>query len=203
MRVLKEQQEKDKRIACPLLVNLSFGLPSYTAYHFVAIHMIPVYSYLMASGLDTIVASAKQPRIAARLRGARLDGLVDMRLRLITKSGHVAVSGRWMLMLSGKRGRYGRWFPCYWPSLVLGRCYAGDLATALRDLDITALSSDERQASAGMISRDIERRRLLAIQRENMAWSKVKSRNDWERFRDQRLNALPNRSVSFRRHPKT
>ncbi|MHC4625797.1 MAG: alpha/beta hydrolase [Planctomycetota bacterium] len=41
-----------------------------------------------------------------------------------------------------------------------------------------------------MVSRDIERRRLLAIQRENTAWSKVSSRDDWERFRNQRLNAL-------------
>ena len=67
---------------------------------------------------------------------------------------------------------------------------AGNLASTLRDLDVTVLSNDERQEVAGMISRDIERRRLLAIQRENMAWSKVKSRDDWERFRDQRLGAL-------------
>jgi len=80
--------------------------------------------------------------------------------------------------------------------------YAGDLATALRDLDMTVLSSDERQASAGMISRDIERRRLLAIQRENMAWSKVKSRDNWERFRDQRLNALRESFGQFPPPPK-
>ena len=67
---------------------------------------------------------------------------------------------------------------------------AGDVASTLRDLDVTVLSNEERHEAAGMVSRDIERRRLLAIQRENMAWSKVKSRNDWERFRDQRLNAL-------------
>jgi len=67
---------------------------------------------------------------------------------------------------------------------------AGDLAGTLRDLDVTVLSNDARQELAGMISRDIERRRLLAIQRENIAWSKVKSRDDWERFRDQRLKAL-------------
>ena len=79
---------------------------------------------------------------------------------------------------------------------------AGDLAGTLRDLDVTVLSNDERQELAGMISRDIERRRLLAIQRENMAWSKVKSRDDWERFRDQRLNALRESLGQFPPPPK-
>jgi len=79
---------------------------------------------------------------------------------------------------------------------------ASDLASALRDLDVTVLSNDERQELAGMISRDIERRRLLAIQRENMAWSKVKSRDDWERFRDQRLNALRESVGQFPLLPK-
>jgi len=79
---------------------------------------------------------------------------------------------------------------------------AGDLAGALDDLDVTVLSNDERQELAGMISRDIERRRLLAIQRENMAWSKVKSRDDWERFRDQRLNALRESLGQFPPPPK-
>ncbi|MHC4538756.1 MAG: nucleoside hydrolase [Planctomycetota bacterium] len=72
----------------------------------------------------------------------------------------------------------------------------------LRDLDVTVLSKDERQKLAGMVSRDIERRRLLAIQRENTAWSKVKSRDDWERFRDQRLNALRESLGQFPPPPK-
>jgi cephalosporin-C deacetylase-like acetyl esterase len=41
-----------------------------------------------------------------------------------------------------------------------------------------------------MVSRDIERRRLSAIRLENNAWNQVRSRGDWEQFRDQRLNAL-------------
>ncbi|UCE47371.1 MAG: hypothetical protein JSW47_17445, partial [Phycisphaerales bacterium] len=79
---------------------------------------------------------------------------------------------------------------------------AGDLASTLRDLDVTVLSNDERQEATGMISRDIERRRLLAIQRENMTWSKVKSRDDWERFRDQRLSALRESLGQFPPLPK-
>jgi len=74
---------------------------------------------------------------------------------------------------------------------------AGELAGTLADFDVTVLSNAERHEVAGMISRDIERRRLLAIQRENVAWSKVKSRNDWERFRDQRLDALRKSLGSF------
>jgi dienelactone hydrolase len=73
---------------------------------------------------------------------------------------------------------------------LAARMNAGDVASKLRDLDLTVLSSKEREEAAGMISRDIERRRLLAVRRENMAWSQVTSRSDWERFRDQRLNAL-------------
>ena len=79
---------------------------------------------------------------------------------------------------------------------------AADLASTLRDLDVTVLSNDEPQELAGMISRDIERRRLLAIQQENMAWSKVTCRDDWERFRDQRLNALRKSLGRFPPPPK-
>jgi len=80
--------------------------------------------------------------------------------------------------------------------------HAGNLVGTLRDLDVTVLSNDERQELAGMISRDIERRRLLAIQRENTAWSKVKSRDDWERIRDLRLNALRESLGQFPQPPK-
>ncbi|MHC4143862.1 MAG: alpha/beta hydrolase, partial [Planctomycetota bacterium] len=79
---------------------------------------------------------------------------------------------------------------------------AGELAGTLRGLDVTVLSNDERKELVGMISRDIERRRLLAIQKENMAWSKVKSCDDWERFRDQRLSALRESLGQFPPLPK-
>lgn len=84
----------------------------------------------------------------------------------------------------------------------LGAADTGDLAGALRDVDVRVLSNDERQKLVGMISRDIQRRRLLAIQRENKAWSQVKSRDDWERFRDQRLDALRHSLGQFPPPPK-
>jgi hypothetical protein len=51
VRVLKEQQEKDKRIACPLLVNPSFlASVAMRATILLPSTSIPLYSYLMASG---------------------------------------------------------------------------------------------------------------------------------------------------------
>jgi len=122
-------------------------------------------------------------------------------MRLITESGQHTASTKWMLMFSAKHAAMTV------VSLLLAiSCLrpadAGDLASALGDLDVTVLSNDERRELAGMISRDIERRRLLAIQRENIAWSKVKSLDDWERFRDQRLNALRESLGQFPPPPK-
>ena len=119
----------------------------------------------------------------------KLNGKSRMMMQLVTESGQCTASTRWMLMLNAKH------VVMTVVSLLLAvSCLrsadAGDLASTLRDLDVTILSNDERQKFAGMISRDIERRRLLAIQRENIAWFNVKSRDDWERFRKQRLNAL-------------
>lgn len=122
-------------------------------------------------------------------------------MRLVTESGQRTASTKWMLMLSAKHA-----IMTVVSLLLAVSCLtpadAGDLASTLRDLDVTVLSNDARQELAGMISRDIERRRLLAIQRENMAWSKVKCRDDWERFRDQRLNALRESLGQFPPLPK-
>jgi hypothetical protein len=60
----------------------------------------------------------------------------------------------------------------------------------LRALDVRVHSGAERRGLSGMVSRDIEQRRRLAIERENRAWEQVKTRRDWERFRDQRIDAL-------------
>jgi dienelactone hydrolase len=124
-----------------------------------------------------------------------------MMMRLVMESGQCAASMKCMLMLIVKYVFMTVLF------LLLAISYlspadAGELTITLRDLDVTVLSHDERQESAEMISRDIESRRLLAIQRENMAWSKVKSRDDWERFRDQRLTALRESLGQFPPLPK-
>ena len=118
----------------------------------------------------------------------KLNGKSRM-MRLVTESRQHIASRKWIPMLSVKHAFVTVVFLLLAIS-CLRPANAGELAITLRDLDVTVLSHDERQDSAEMISRDIERRRLLAIQKENRAWSKVKSRDAWERFRDQRLTAL-------------
>ena len=121
-------------------------------------------------------------------------------MRFATESGKRTTSIEWMSMLSARHAVLTV------VSLLSAVSYltpadAADLASTLRDLDVNVLPNEERLEVAGTISRDIERRRLLAIQSENMAWSDVESRSDWERFRDQRLNALRESLGQFRPLP--
>jgi dienelactone hydrolase len=112
-----------------------------------------------------------------------------MMMRLVTESGQRVIARKGKRM--GSAGHTILTVLLLLPAVsCAGPANAGDVTSTLRSLDMTVLSSDERHEAAGMVSRDIERRRLRAIQKENMAWSHVKSRNDWERFRDHRLNAL-------------
>jgi cephalosporin-C deacetylase-like acetyl esterase len=124
-----------------------------------------------------------------------------MMMRLVTESGQRTAFMKWMRTLSVKHVVMTV-FSLLLAFSCLRSSDAGELTGTLRDLDVTVLSNDERQEASGMISRDIERRRLLAIQRENMAWPKVKSRDDWERFRDQRLTALRESLGQFPPLPK-
>lgn len=88
-------------------------------------------------------------------------------------------------------------------SFLLGNeASAADLPALLRDLDVTVLTDDERETYDRMVSRDIESRRLLAIQRENIAWSGVDTQEDWERFRDQRIDAMRESLGQFPPVPK-
>jgi dienelactone hydrolase len=48
----------------------------------------------------------------------------------------------------------------------------------------------ERRRLAGMWSADVRKRRLAAAAQETEIWEKVRSRDDWERFRDERIGAL-------------
>ncbi|HEY8504321.1 MAG TPA: acetylxylan esterase [Gemmataceae bacterium] len=65
-------------------------------------------------------------------------------------------------------------------------------AEALRGLDAAVLpaAGELGKDPAGMLARD-QRRRLVEVhRRENAAWGKVRTRAEWERFRDRRLRAL-------------
>lgn len=79
---------------------------------------------------------------------------------------------------------------------------AGDLTSALAKLDTAVFSAEQGERYAGMVAEDIERRRLAAIRRENAAWAKVQTREDWERFRDARLAALQDSLGRFGEPPQ-
>ena len=67
-----------------------------------------------------------------------------------------------------------------------------DRASWLRRLDGRVLPQDgEREEEpAGMLARDVRSRVQAASLRENREWDGVKTRDDWERFREPRLRAL-------------
>jgi len=77
-----------------------------------------------------------------------------------------------------------------------------ELQITLRGLNTTVLSENEQTDASEMVARDIERRRRLAIERENRAWSVVTTRTKWEQFRDQRLSALRKSLGQFPPVPK-
>lgn len=94
------------------------------------------------------------------------------------------------MILPSRRG----WFISLASLLVvftLSSLLAGEQPSkALRIVDVDVLSPEERMQAKEMVSRDIERRRRAAIQRENLAWEKVTTVDQWELFRDRRLAAL-------------
>lgn len=63
-----------------------------------------------------------------------------------------------------------------------------DLAARLRDLDATVLAP--AKDLPGMLGRHARARTQAAAERENAAWNKVQTRDEWEKFRDARLAAL-------------
>jgi len=70
---------------------------------------------------------------------------------------------------------------------------AGDNRAAwIRRLDGRVLLRERERAaeSAGMLARDIRSREQAVNLRENREWEGVKTRGDWERFREPRLRAL-------------
>jgi cephalosporin-C deacetylase-like acetyl esterase len=73
-----------------------------------------------------------------------------------------------------------------------GEKSAEELSGHLRRLDARVLPAraEKGQEPARMLARHIWSRIQTANQRENRAWEQVKSRADWEKFRDARLQAL-------------
>src|SRR5689334_24864967 len=63
---------------------------------------------------------------------------------------------------------------------------ADDLADRLRELDAKVLPAELPR----MIGRDARARIELANQRESKAWSEIRTRADWEKYRDAKVRAL-------------
>src|SRR5436190_6209744 len=75
------------------------------------------------------------------------------------------------------------------PLLALAATLLGqtdDLAARLRDLDAKVLPAEQPR----MISRDARSRIELANQRESKAWGEIRTRADWETYRDAKIKAL-------------
>jgi len=72
---------------------------------------------------------------------------------------------------------------------------ADELAEQLRQLEQKVLSKDDR--SAGMLGRTIRARLQAVNERESRAWHLLKTRADWEKYRDVRLHALRESLGSF------
>jgi dienelactone hydrolase len=69
---------------------------------------------------------------------------------------------------------------------------ASRLAEALRKLDVRVVPADSEKAKElpRMLGRDARARLDAVNRRETEAWHKVTTREQWERFRDQRIEAL-------------
>src|SRR5437870_2431151 len=67
----------------------------------------------------------------------------------------------------------------------------GEANQPAKRLDGRVFADDaERRRLAGMWSANVRERRVEITERETTAWRQVKSREEWERFRDQRMGAL-------------
>jgi dienelactone hydrolase len=73
-----------------------------------------------------------------------------------------------------------------------GKAAGEDRSAWLHRLDGRAVprGSERSQELAGMLARDVRAREQAANLRENTAWQSVKTRGDWEKFRDTRIQAL-------------
>jgi cephalosporin-C deacetylase-like acetyl esterase len=67
-----------------------------------------------------------------------------------------------------------------------------DLAKKVRDLDVRILTADKDQAkvAANMVYSDVRARIKAANKRETMNWRNLKDRAAWEKYRDERIEAL-------------
>ena len=78
-----------------------------------------------------------------------------------------------------------------------------ELAQHLRDLEPDVVSGEQQRQTIGMIQRDIQRRRNRANAQNRAEWEAIKSREDWETYRDKRLQRLKTSLGQFPPRPDT
>jgi cephalosporin-C deacetylase-like acetyl esterase len=80
---------------------------------------------------------------------------------------------------------------------------ATDMVKVLAAVDSDVFSADERARRASMLSDDADARLREANRRDARQWANVRSKADWEKFRDVRLQALRASLGTFPLPPKT
>jgi len=86
-------------------------------------------------------------------------------------------------------------FPVLWLILFalaipLDALTAANVSVELDKLSPDVLTAEQRAAAAGMIERDIARRVAEVNVRNPQQWSQITSREQWEKYRDERIAAL-------------
>ncbi len=81
-------------------------------------------------------------------------------------------------------------FACVAFAISASYASAGELADKLRSYDANVFPSDQREEATSMLSKYVRARRDAANVRSTMMWRKVRTKQDWEKFRDAPIGAL-------------
>ena len=79
---------------------------------------------------------------------------------------------------------------------------AANLAKALRELSPLVLSAPQREEAAATVERDIYRRRDAANSQNRAEWYAIENRQDWQQYRDVRLDRLRESLGTFPEPPQ-
>src|SRR5262245_25173701 len=74
--------------------------------------------------------------------------------------------------------------------LALAQIASAKDAAELSKVAPEVLSKEQRDEATGMIRRDIQRRTREVNARNREAWSGIKTREQWEKYRDERIERL-------------
>lgn len=87
--------------------------------------------------------------------------------------------------------------------LTAGRVMAVEPADAIRELDSKVLSEDWQERASGMVRERLRRLTTEANTKNRAEWAAIKTKADWERYRDERIDRLRSALAEFPDPPKT